>query len=172
VPELEAVASDLLSEAFDRPTELAIRTQSQTRKGDLTEDFRIEIADENGARDVSRFSGGEREIFSLLLRLSLGLWLARRRGASLESVIIDEAFNKLDMGKTERVVEILQRVARHFRRIVIMTPRAEIASFFPAQLRFEAAFDGSAVSYVGCCPSAKRGTRVLERAHEIMAGVE
>jgi DNA repair exonuclease SbcCD ATPase subunit len=153
VPQLEAVASELLTEAFDRPTELAIRTQSETRKGDLIEDFRLEIADENGARDISRFSGGEREVFSLLLRLAIGLWLARRRGASLESVFVDEAFNKLDADRTARVVEILQRVARHFRRIVLLTPKADVAAHFPAQIRVTPRFDGCRIEYVGAQPA-------------------
>lgn len=168
VPELEAVATELLSSAFERDVQLAIRTQSETRKGDFVEDFRIEIADENGARDISRFSGGEREIFSLLLRLSIGMWLARRRGASLESVIVDESFNKLDPGKIARVVDILGNVARHFRRIVLITPKPEVAAHFPAQIRVEAAFDGSRIQYIGCHPSAKRDMPVVERTADFV----
>jgi DNA repair exonuclease SbcCD ATPase subunit/DNA repair exonuclease SbcCD nuclease subunit len=171
VPELEDVVTGLLSEAFERDVALAIRTQSETRKGDLVEDFRIEIADENGARDISRFSGGEREIFSLLLRIAVGLWLARRRGASLESVFVDEAFNKLDPGKTSRVVEILGRVARHFKRIVLLTPKGDVAAHFPARIQVSAAFDGSVISYIGCSPAGRQVMPVLERGEEELAGV-
>jgi exonuclease SbcC len=153
VPDLEAVTSELLTEAFDRPSELAIRTLSETRKGDMIEDFRLEVADENGARDISRFSGGEREIFSLLLRLAVGLWIARRRGASLESVFVDEAFNKLDPSRTKRVVEILLRVSRHFRRIVLLTPKGDVAAHFPARIEVRPSLDGSAIRYIGATPA-------------------
>lgn len=173
VPELESVATELLTTAFERDVALGIRTQSETRKGDLVEDFRLEIADENGARDVARFSGGEREIFSLLLRLSVGMWLARRRGAPLETITIDESFNKLDPGKVDSVVEILGNVARHFKRIVLITPKPDVAAKFPAQIRVSASFDGSRVEYIGCAPVRREGVASPAAGETLeMAGVE
>ena len=130
-PALEARANALLLDVTGGAMELRIVTRELTDKGEIREVFRVEVR--NGSaefRDVGKFSGGERERVQVVFRAALARELAALVGAPCESIVIDEAFNKLSPGAIPPMVETLEALAAHFSQIIVLTPKPDTAAMF------------------------------------------
>lgn len=90
LPEIEGHANELLGEL--RPgMSLAVRAQ-RARKGDggTVEALDLAVQDAAGERPLALFSGGERMSVSLAIAVALSRLVARRSGAAIRSLVIDE----------------------------------------------------------------------------------
>jgi len=98
------------------------------------ETLEIKIADALGTRAYDAFSGGEATRVNFAVRIALSRLLARRAGARLETLVIDEGFGSLDATGRERMVEAITSVQDDFKRIVVITHIDELKERFPAQI--------------------------------------
>jgi len=76
----------------DNRMRVRIETQRESNKGEIIETLDISISDELGRRSYEMYSGGEAFRINLALRIALSKLLARRAGAPLATLIIDEGF--------------------------------------------------------------------------------
>ncbi|MCU0491093.1 MAG: SMC family ATPase [Chloroflexaceae bacterium] len=143
IPEIEREANRLLGRMTDNQMHLTLKTQGATKKGDTTETLEIEIADNLGTRVYDAFSGGEAMRVNFALRIALSRLLARRAGASLETLVIDEGFGTLDVVGRERFVEAITSVQQDFRRILVITHIDELKDRFPVQIEITKTDQGS-----------------------------
>jgi exonuclease SbcC len=67
-----------------------------TKKGEIAETLNIKIFEGHGTRDYEMFSGGEAFRIDFAIRIALSRLLARRAGAPLPTLIIDEGFGTQD----------------------------------------------------------------------------
>ena len=74
-------------------------TQRLTQKGDASETLEIRICDEFGERAYEMFSGGEAFRINFAVRIAFSKLLARRAGARLRSLFIDEGFGTQDASR-------------------------------------------------------------------------
>ena len=95
LPEIEIEANRLLGRMTDNRMHVKIETQRETKKGDTIETLDINISDELGTRNYEMFSGGEAFRINFAIRIALSKLLARRGGAPLPTLIIDEGFEQL-----------------------------------------------------------------------------
>ena len=68
-------------------------TQRELKSGALRETLDIKISDEIGTRNYELYSGGEAFRVNFAIRISLSKLLARRSGAQLQTVVIDEGLS-------------------------------------------------------------------------------
>lgn len=148
-PELEAIVNPMLEEATGGEMSLRIATQEAIGDGTLRETFLVLVTDDRGERDVSRFSGGQREKIQIVFRAGLALWLAARAGAQIECLIIDEAFNKLHPSNFRVMRGVLDSLAVHFRRVVLITPNPALCQEFASQVWIHAGATAPRVEYRG-----------------------
>lgn len=134
IPQIEDEANRLLSRMTDNQMHLTMETQSETKKGDTIETLEIKIADALGTRVYDAFSGGEALRANFAVRIALSRLLARRAGARLETLVIDEGFGALDGLGRERMVEAITTVQDDFRRIIVITHIDELKDRFPATI--------------------------------------
>jgi DNA repair protein SbcC/Rad50 len=134
IPQIEDEANRLLARMTDNQMHLTLETQSETKKGDTVETLEIKIADALGTRVYDAFSGGEALRANFAVRIALSRLLARRAGARLETLVIDEGFGALDAIGRERMVEAITTVQDDFRRIVVITHIDELKDRFPATI--------------------------------------
>ncbi|RMG79889.1 MAG: SMC family ATPase, partial [Chloroflexi bacterium] len=92
IPELESTANRLLAQMTDGRMQLRFSTQREKTTGELRETLDIEIADELGTRNYEMYSGGEAFRINFAIRIALSQMLARRAGAHLRTLFIDEGF--------------------------------------------------------------------------------
>ena len=143
IPELEAVANDLLLRMTDGRLSLRLETTRERRRGGEIETLDIRIADEFGLRDYELFSGGEAFRINFALRIALSRLLARRAGAQLRALFIDEGFGTQDAAGRERLVEAIAAIQDDFDLILVITHIEELRDRFPVQILVERGADGS-----------------------------
>ncbi len=143
IPEIEREANRLLGRITDNQMHLTFEMQRNTKKGDLTETLDIKIADGLGTRSYQAFSGGEATRINFAIRIALSRLLARRAGASLETLVIDEGMSALDAEGRERFVEAISSVQQDFQRILVITHLDELKDRFPARIEITKTSTGS-----------------------------
>jgi len=143
IPEIEHEANSLLARMTDNQMHLTFETQRDTRKGDISETLDIKIADGLGTRDYDAFSGGEAFRLDFAIRVALAKLLAKRAGARLETLVIDEGFGTQDARGRERLVEAITSVQSEFKQILVVTHIQELKELFPVQIEITKTPQGS-----------------------------
>jgi exonuclease SbcC len=143
VPELEAYANDLLTRMTDGRLNIRIDTQRELRGGEVREALDIVISDDLGSRAYELYSGGEAFRINFAIRIALSRLLARRAGAQLRSLFIDEGFGTQDASGREHLVAAINSIQADFDRILVITHIDEMKEAFPARIEVEKTPDGS-----------------------------
>lgn len=146
VPELERSANELLARMTDGRMHVRIETQRETKSGDLREALEIIISDELGDRPYEMYSGGEAFRINFAIRIALSRLLARRAGAQLRSLFIDEGFGTQDVRGREHLVSAINSIQDDFDRILVITHIEELKEAFPARIEVTKTSDGSRFS--------------------------
>ncbi len=145
LPEIEAEANRLLSRMTDNRMHVKIETQRETKKGDLLETLDINISDELGTRNYEMFSGGEAFRINFAIRIALSKLLARRAGAPLPTLVIDEGFGTQDSGGIEKIKEAINSIQDDFDKILVITHMEEIRDAFPSRIDVIKTAEGSTI---------------------------
>jgi exonuclease SbcC len=145
VPEIEAEANRLLSRMTNGRMHLRFDTQRETKAGEVREALEIQISDDLGTRPYENYSGGEQFRVNFAIRIGLSKLLARRAGAQLQTLVIDEGFGTQDAQGRERLVEAINTVQDDFSRILVITHINELKDTFPARIEVTKTPEGSKV---------------------------
>lgn len=135
IPEIEQEANALLARLTDNRIQIAIESLRDLKKGGTKETLDIVIADELGERSYHLYSGGEAFRTDFALRLALSKVLARRAGAHLRTLIIDEGFGTQDSQGLEYLVEAIQEISKDFDKVLVVTHLPEMKNAFPVQIQ-------------------------------------
>jgi len=146
IPEIEYEANRLLNRMTDGRMHVRFETQRETLKGDTVETLDIQIADELGTRPYELFSGGEAFRVNFAIRIALSKLLARRAGAQLQLLVIDEGFGTQDAVGRERLVEAINSIQEDFARILVITHIEELRDAFPVRIEVVKTPAGSQIS--------------------------
>jgi len=146
LPEIENEANRLLARMTDNRMNVKLETQRETQKGDTVETLDIKIADELGTRNYELFSGGEAFRINFAIRIALSRLLARRAGAPLPTLIIDEGFGTQDTAGIEKLREAITTIQDDFEKILVITHIEELRDAFPARIDVVKTADGSKIS--------------------------
>jgi exonuclease SbcC len=134
IPEIEIEANRLLARMTEGRMNVRMETQRLTQKGDIQETLEITISDELGTRAYETYSGGETFRVNFAIRIALSKLLARRSGAQLQLLVIDEGFGTQDAEGRERLVEAITSIQEDFARILVITHIEELKDAFPVRI--------------------------------------
>ena len=148
LPEITEEANRLLGRMTNNRLQVMIDTQRQTQKGSIAETLDIRISDELGTRNYELFSGGEAFRINLALRIALSKLLARRAGAPLPTLVIDEGFGSQDAAARERLIEAINVIQADFQCLLVITHIAELKDQFPVHIDVIKTPEGSIASVV------------------------
>ncbi len=147
IPELEASANRLLARMTDGRMHLSFSTQREKAAGDgVIETLDIQIADELGTRVYEMYSGGEAFRINFAIRVALAQLLARRAGAHLRTLFIDEGFGTQDEDGRNKLVEAITAIQEDFDLILVITHIDELRDSFPVHIVVQKTPTGSRVS--------------------------
>ena len=146
VPEIEEYANELLGRMTDGRLNVRIETQREIRTGELREALDIIISDELGSRSYDLYSGGEAFRVNFAIRIALSRLLARRAGAQLRSLFIDEGFGTQDASGREHLVAAINSIQDDFDRILVITHIDELKEAFPVRIEVHKTPHGSEFS--------------------------
>ncbi len=146
IPELETESNQLLTRMTDGRMNLAITTQREKVTGGVAETLDIQISDELGTRSYELYSGGEAFRINFAIRVALSQLLARRAGAHLRTLFLDEGFGTQDDDGRNKLVEAITAVQKDFDLILIITHIDELRDAFPVHIVLDKSSEGSRVS--------------------------
>lgn len=145
IPELEIGANRMLSRMTDGRMSLKLETQREKVSGGVAETLDIHIADELGTRSYELYSGGEAFRIDFALRVALSQMLARRAGAQLRTLFLDEGFGTQDDDGRNKLIEAITAIQDDFDMILVITHIDELRDSFPVHIVIEKRGDGSQI---------------------------
>jgi exonuclease SbcC len=148
LPQIEAKANEILERLSDGQMSIRFLTQAEykdKKRDDLKETLNIQISDGAGLRDYEMYSGGEAFRVNFAIRLALSEVLAQRKGARLQTLVIDEGFGSQDAQGRQRLVEAINLVKGDFAKILVITHLDELKDAFPTRIEVEKTEEGSRV---------------------------
>ncbi len=146
VPEIESAANELLRRMTAGRMNVRFNTQRETQAGDVRETLDIQISDELGTRAYENYSGGEQFRVNFVIRIALSRLLARRAGAQLQTLIVDEGFGSQDTQGREKLVEAINAIQDDFAHILVITHLDDLKDAFPARIDIVKTAEGSQIS--------------------------
>ncbi len=146
LPEIENEANKLLGRMTDNRMHVKIETQRESKKGDVIETLDINISDELGTRNYEMYSGGEAFRINFAIRIALSKLLARRAGAPLRTLVIDEGFGTQDSTGIEKLKEAINSIQDDFGKILVITHVEELRDAFPTRIDVIKTAEGSTIS--------------------------
>ncbi|MFC2020213.1 AAA family ATPase [Chloroflexota bacterium] len=145
LPELQVEADKLLGRMTDNRMHVRFETQEETKTGNIRDTLDIKISDELGTRDYEMFSGGEAFRIDFAIRIALSKLLARRAGAPLPTLIIDEGFGTQDSTGLEKLKEAITSIQDDFKKIIVITHIEELRDAFPTHIDVIKTAEGSTI---------------------------
>jgi exonuclease SbcC len=115
-PSLSELSGELLSEMTD----------GRYRGMELDEDYNILIYDGVDRFGIERFSGGEKDLANLCLRLAISQSTSESHDFHFSFIILDEIFGSQDSLRKENIVEALSNLKNRFQQIFLITHVEEI----------------------------------------------
>ena len=148
LPQIEDKANELLDRLSDGQMSIRFATQIEykdKRRDDLRETLDIQISDSAGIRNYEMYSGGEAFRVNFAIRLALSKILAQRKGARLQTLVIDEGFGSQDIQGRQRLIEAINLVKHDFAKILVITHLDELKDAFPTRIEVEKTERGSTI---------------------------
>ena len=144
IPDIEDRANELLGRLTGGEMQVRFQTQKQLKSRDaVAETLDIQISDRSGERPYENFSGGEQFRVNFAIRLALSQILAKRAGARLQTLVIDEGFGSQDPNGRQRLVEAIHAIQDDNARILVITHIDELRDAFPTRIEVEKRPSGS-----------------------------
>ncbi len=151
LPQIEQKANDLLDRLSDGHMSIRFVTQAEykdKKRDDLKETLDIQISDSAGLRDYEMYSGGEAFRVNFAIRLALSEILSQRKGARLQTLVIDEGFGSQDVQGRQRLIEAINIIRNDFAKILVITHLDELKDAFPNRIEIEKTDRGSTVTVI------------------------
>jgi exonuclease SbcC len=150
LPEIEDDTNELLDRLTGGQMRVVFDTQRKLKSSDrLAETLDIRIGDSAGERPYENYSGGEQFRVNFAIRLALSRILARRSGARLQTLVIDEGFGSQDANGRQRLVEAITTIQDDFERILVITHIDELQDAFPTRIEVQKGIEGSTIEVMG-----------------------
>ena len=146
LPELEDQANELLARLSNYGMSVNFSSQrayKDNKRKDMMETLDILISDGSGSRDYETYSGGEAFRINFAIRLALSRVLARRAGAKLQTLVIDEGFGNQDAQGRQRLIEAINAVRPDFQKVLIITHLEELKDYFSNRIEVTKSPSGS-----------------------------
>ncbi|MEO6457203.1 MAG: SMC family ATPase [Chloroflexia bacterium] len=146
IPEVEQEANALLHRMSDGRMSVEITTQRDAKSSKaVLETLDINISDEMGTRPYELYSGGEAFRVNFAVRIALSKLLARRAGAQLQTLVIDEGFGSQDGQGREKLVGAIRSIEGDFEKILVITHIEELKEEFPVRINIVKTPSGSRI---------------------------
>lgn len=135
VPELENTANQILEKMLDGRLQIKMETQVETKTTkNMQEVFRITVLDDGFERPYSTYSGAEKFIIALSIRIAMSKFLAHRAGASVQLFVLDEGVSCADDENRFEIIEALKKIGSEFAKILFITHIEELKDAFDQKI--------------------------------------
>ena len=115
IASIRPTLADISSRLFDE------MTNHKYNFVELDEKYELRVMDNGQYYGVERFSGGEKDLANLCLRLAISLSLTESAGMKGSFIILDEVFSSQDNERKENILKALTNLKNRFPQIILIT---------------------------------------------------
>ncbi len=127
-PELSDISSSLLREI----------TEGKYTVVDFDEDYKIRVMDDGILYPIERFSGGEKDLINLCVRLAISkAAMTFSGGSEMNTIILDEVFSSQDEERKRNILNALKRLSRDFSHIIAISHMYDVKESVDRLIRVE-----------------------------------
>lgn len=116
---------------------------------DLESDYSVTVYYDGNYYPISRFSGGEKDLINLCLRVGISRVLvslsSQKSFARIQSLFLDECFGSFDIERRNNLLAALNQLRTYFAQIVLITHIEEVKQALPEAFLVEELEDGSSI---------------------------
>jgi len=112
-------------------------TEGRYSMVELDEDYNLRLMDSGNFYGIDRYSGGEKDLANLCLRLSISLALTESAGLDRSFIILDEVFGSQDDNRKELILKALANLKHRFPQILLITHVEDIRDRVDALIELE-----------------------------------
>lgn len=141
---IETFTNDILKQMHTKFM-VALRTQKETKAGDMRESLDIIVYDNGAEKAFENYSGGERALVNIALRLALSRVVGSLHGVRMQSLFLDEVLGSLDAVNREEVVKVISYLSRSFEQVFIVSHTDEIKDVIDSAIVIERHDDKSTI---------------------------
>ena len=128
---------------------IAMLTDSRYNEILLDADYEISMADEADIHPIERFSGGEKDLANLCLRLAISQIISERSGGgSMDFIILDEIFGSQDTDRRNKIFSALAGLGNRFKQIFLITHVEEVKDMLGNAIVVKRLDDGTSIAEV------------------------
>ncbi len=100
---------------------MADMTNNKYSLVELDEKYNLRVMDGGEFFEIDRFSGGEKDLANLCLRLAISLALTEAAGLERSFVMLDEVFGSQDVERRDLIINALGSLKNRFPQILLIT---------------------------------------------------
>lgn len=127
VPELESTANKLLENMLEGRLQIRLNTQVETKTTkSMKEVLNITVLDNGYERNYETYSGAEKFVVDLAIRIAMSKFLAHRAGASVQLFVLDEGVSCADAYNREEIVNAIRSISNEFSKVLFITHIEEL----------------------------------------------
>ncbi|MCD6481163.1 MAG: SMC family ATPase [Thermoplasmata archaeon] len=105
---------------------LSLFTDGKYKEIEIDDNYNILIYDRGEKFELDRFSGGEKDVANLSLRLAISELIVQRSDVVFEFIALDEIFGSQDRERRKNILNALAELKKQFRQIILITHIDEI----------------------------------------------
>ena len=135
IPEIEEATNEMLDRMTDGKLILRFSMQedAKTTKS-VQEVLRIKVSYYGVERDYETFSGAEKFIIDLSIRIALSKFLSHRAGTNMQLFVLDEGVSCADDTNREEIMDAIRSIAGEFKKILFVTHITELKDIFEQKI--------------------------------------
>lgn len=135
IPTLEEEANRILSRISRNGMWVRLATQRAVKSRDtLADALDIVVTDTVGERNYEEFSGGEGWEIDLALRIGLAKLQARKAGATIQTMILDEGMGTQSGDRIEALMDALREIQGDFPLLLVITHVEALKDCFSSRI--------------------------------------
>jgi len=138
-PALASISSELIADLTD----------GKYNDIELSEDYEISIRDGAEYHEIDRFSGGEKDLANLCLRLAISEVIAEKHGSSgFGFIVLDEIFGSQDSERKRSLLTTLNGLGNRFKQIFLITHVEDVKELMGNVIQVTEGSDGISTAEV------------------------
>lgn len=149
IPEITSLANQILERVTHGRFQINLETQVESKTTDTVQEvLKIFVMDDGVERPYQTFSGAQKFILDLSLRVAISKFLAHRSGTEIKILVIDEGFGALDDANLENIMDSIFEIAADFNKVFIVTHLLRLKDLMPQKIYFRESLDGTEIDVV------------------------
>lgn len=127
IPELESTANKILENMLEGRLQIRLNTQEETKTTkNMKEVLSITVLDNGFERHYETYSGAEKFVVDLAIRIAMSKFLAHRAGASVQLFVLDEGLSCADTKNREEIIKAIRSISNEFSKVLFITHIEEL----------------------------------------------